>query len=64
MHLADLSSYVKVQEQTSALYRRPDAWAREAVLNVAHSGKFSSDRTITEYARGIWKAQACPVDQT
>jgi starch phosphorylase len=63
MHLADLSSYVSIQEQAGALYQQPDAWARRAILNVAHSGKFSSDRTIMEYARGIWKAEACRVDQ-
>jgi starch phosphorylase len=63
MHLADLASYVKVQEQTGALYQQPDAWVRKAIFNVGHSGKFSSDRTIAEYARAIWRAQACPVDQ-
>ena len=40
----------------------PDAWARKAILNVAHSGKFSSDRTIAEYAADIWGAEPCPVD--
>jgi starch phosphorylase len=39
----------------------PDAWARQAILNVAGSGKFSSDRTITEYAADIWQVQPCPV---
>ena len=63
MHLADLTAYVKIQEQAGALYRQPDAWARRAIVNVGHSGKFSSDRTIMEYARGIWGAEACPVDQ-
>ena len=62
MHLADLTSYVKAQEQVSALYKQPDAWARKAILNVAHSGKFSSDRTIAEYAADIWGAEPCPVD--
>src|SRR5262245_16924702 len=51
MHLADLASYVRTQEQVGALYLQPDAWTRAAVKNVAHSGKFSSDRTIAEYAR-------------
>ncbi len=63
MHLADLTSYVKVQEQAGALYGQPDAWVRRAIVNVGHAGKFSSDRTIMEYARGIWRAEACPVDQ-
>ncbi len=62
MHLADLTSYVKIQEQAGALYRRPDAWAERAIKNVGHSGKFSSDRTIMEYARSIWTADACPVE--
>lgn len=62
MHLADLTSYVKAHEQVSTLYRQPDAWARKVILNVGHSGKFSSDRTIAEYAADIWRAEPCPVD--
>ena len=62
MHLADLSSYVKAQEQAGDLYRRPDAWARRAILNVGHSGLFSSDRTIAEYAADVWGAEPCLVD--
>ena len=62
MHLADLTSYVKAQERAGALYRQPDAWARKAILNVAHSGRFSSDRTIAEYAVDMWGAEPCPVD--
>jgi starch phosphorylase len=53
---------VKTQEQVSALYQQPDAWARKAILNVGHSGKFSSDRTIAEYAANVWGAEPCPVD--
>ena len=63
MHLADLSSYVTTQEQVGRLYAQPDAWARRAITNVAHSGRFSSDRTTQEYARDIWGAEPCPVDQ-
>ena len=63
MHLADLSAYVSTQEQVGQLYRQPEAWARRAILNVGHSGKFSSDRTIAEYAADIWGAEPCPVDQ-
>ena len=63
MHLADLSSYVGTQEQVGRLYQQPGAWARRSILNVAHSGRFSSDRTIMEYARGIWRAEPCSVDQ-
>jgi starch phosphorylase len=61
MHLADLTSYAQAQQRVSELYRLPDAWARKAILNVAASGKFSSDRTIAEYAREIWNAEPCPI---
>jgi starch phosphorylase len=61
MHLADLSSYVRSQEQVGLLYQKPDGWTSRAVKNVGHSGKFSSDRTISQYADEIWKAKACPV---
>lgn len=61
MHLADLSSYLEADKRLVQLYADPDAWARRAILNVAGSGKFSSDRTIAEYAAGIWNAEPCPV---
>jgi starch phosphorylase len=61
MHLADLTSYTQAQERLGQLYADPDAWARKAIINVACSGKFSSDRTIAEYAAGIWDAAPCPV---
>jgi starch phosphorylase len=63
MHLADLSSYIRTQEQVGRLYLQQSAWARRAIVNMGHSGKFSSDRTIIEYARGIWRAEPCSVDQ-
>jgi starch phosphorylase len=62
MHLADLTAYAKTQQGAARLYADADAWARKAILNVASSGKFSSDRTIAEYAAGIWDATPCPVD--
>ena len=46
---------------TVELYADADGWARKAVLNIAGSGKFSSDRTIAQYAAEIWNAKACPV---
>jgi glycogen phosphorylase len=61
-HLADLAAYIRTQEQVSALYTQPEAWVRKAILNVGHSGKFSSDRTIAEYAADIWQAKPCPVE--
>jgi starch phosphorylase len=61
MHLADLTSYCKTQDRVEALYAEPGAWAHKAILNVASSGKFSSDRTIAEYTSEIWKVEPCPV---
>ena len=62
MHLADLASYVRAQEQVGSLYLKPDDWTRRAIKNVGHSGKFSSDRTISQYASEIWNAKPCPVE--
>ena len=53
--LADYSSYISCQDEVDALYQRPHEWARISILNTASMGKFSSDRTIAEYARDIWK---------
>jgi starch phosphorylase len=61
MHLADLTSYLQAHEHIGGLYADPDAWAQKAILNVASAGKFSSDRTIAEYAADIWKLESCPV---
>jgi starch phosphorylase len=61
MHLADLTSYLEADANLCRLYADPDAWARRAILNVANSGKFSSDRTIAEYAGDIWHVTPCPV---
>ncbi len=61
MHLADLRSYLDADRQLLELYAEPDAWARKAILNIAGSGKFSSDRTIGQYAEEIWKVKPCPI---
>jgi starch phosphorylase len=61
MHLADLTSYVQAQDRLGDLYANPAEWARKAILNVASSGQFSSDRTIHEYATEIWKVEPCPI---
>jgi starch phosphorylase len=61
MNLADLTSYCNAQDRLGALYAEPGAWAQKAILNVASSGKFSSDRSIAEYASEIWKVEPCPV---
>ena len=60
MHLADLRSYLEADQRLQELYGVPYAWARKAILNVAGSGKFSSDRSIAEYAADIWNAKPCP----
>ncbi|MGA2248165.1 MAG: glycogen/starch/alpha-glucan phosphorylase [Verrucomicrobiota bacterium] len=61
MHLADLKSYLEADRKLVELYADQGAWAHKAILNVASSGKFSSDRTIAEYAKKIWDAKPCPV---
>jgi starch phosphorylase len=61
MHLADLKSYLEADERLCALYTDPNEWARKAILNVAASGKFSSDRTIAQYAEEIWNVKPCPI---
>jgi glycogen phosphorylase len=61
MHLADLRSYLEASQRLSDQYAEPEGWARKAILNVARSGKFSSDRTIAEYAADIWNAKPCVV---
>ena len=63
MHLADLKSYLDADERLRASYADPNEWASKAILNVAGSGKFSSDRTISEYAADIWNVQPCPVPE-
>jgi starch phosphorylase len=58
--LADFASYVACQEEVSRAYLEPERWTRTAILNVARTGPFSSDRTIGEYAREIWGVQPVP----
>jgi glycogen phosphorylase len=61
MHLADLKSYLAADQSLCELYAGGGEWAQKAILNVAGSGKFSSDRTIAQYAAEIWNAKPCPV---
>ena len=61
MLLADYASYVACQEEVGKLYRDRDEWARRAILNTAGMGKFSSDRTVAEYARDIWDVKTLAV---
>uniref|UniRef100_A0A672I2D6 Alpha-1,4 glucan phosphorylase n=1 Tax=Salarias fasciatus TaxID=181472 RepID=A0A672I2D6_SALFA len=51
---ADYEAYIKCQEKVSALYKDPTAWTKMVIHNIAGCGKFSSDRTISQYAREIW----------
>ena len=62
LHLADLGSYSEAHQKLGQLYRDQDEWQRRAILNIAASGRFSSDRTIAEYAREIWGAKPCAIE--
>jgi glycogen phosphorylase len=55
--LADYQSYIDTQDKVAALYQNQEEWTRHAILNVANMGKFSSDRTIAEYAKNIWNVK-------
>ena len=61
LHLADLTSYAQAHAKLADAYARPEDWTRTAILNIAASGQFSSDRTIAEYAKDIWNVEACRV---
>lgn len=60
MLLADYAAYVASQEQAGQLYRDPPAWMHKPVLNVAGIGRFSTDRTIREYAETIREVKPLP----
>ena len=53
--LADFDSYCQAQEKIAKEYADPKTWARKCLINIANSGKFSSDRTIEDYVKDIWK---------
>lgn len=53
--LQDFADYVRAQEEANQAYRDQDRWDRMSLMNIAHCGKFSSDRTIQQYAKEIWK---------
>jgi starch phosphorylase len=59
LHLADLKSYGEAHERVGELYADKEEWSCKAILNIAASGKFSSDRTILEYASQIWRLEPC-----
>ncbi|WP_404360039.1 glycogen/starch/alpha-glucan phosphorylase [Methylotuvimicrobium sp. KM1] len=60
--LADFNAYRECQDSIDTVYRDRTRWNRMSVLNTARSGKFSSDRTIAEYCRDIWKVESVPID--
>ena len=63
LHLADLRSYSDAHARLGELYADQEGWSRKAVLNIAASGAFSSDRTIAEYAKEIWQARAYSIPE-
>src|SRR5262249_45569738 len=60
MNLADLRAYLEADARLCEAYADSGGWVGKAILNIAGSGKFSSDRAITQYAREIGQATACP----
>jgi starch phosphorylase len=62
LHLADLESYGQAHSRLGAAYTDREEWLRKMILNIAASGRFSSDRTIAEYAATIWRAEPCKVE--
>ncbi|HMP74949.1 MAG TPA: glycogen/starch/alpha-glucan phosphorylase [Kiritimatiellia bacterium] len=60
-HLADFDPYMKCQAEVAKVFSDPQEWARRAILNVARMSKFSSDRTIREYADDIWDLKPCAI---
>lgn len=60
MVLADFEAFMKAQNKVDELYKQPECWAEMAILNTARMGKFSSDRTIHQYATDIWNLKALP----
>jgi starch phosphorylase len=61
-HCADYASYIACQERVARAYEDAKDWTRRSILNVAHMGRFSSDRTIRQYADEIWKVRPVQVD--
>ncbi len=60
LHIADLGAYLAAQDQVSQLFTNTSQWSEKAILNVARMGKFSSDRSIQEYASDIWGIRSWP----
>ena len=62
--LADYSAYAECQRGVDAIYRDTERWTRMSILNSAHSGHFSSDRSIQDYCSNIWRVERVPVEFT
>ena len=60
--LDEFAAYVAKQDEIAKVYEDPARWSRMCLMNIANSGKFSTDRTIAEYAKEIWHITPCPVD--
>ncbi len=56
--LADYASYIAKQDEVAKLYQNQEEWSRKAILNVARMAKFSSDRSIGDYANNIWNVKS------
>jgi len=63
MNLADMRSFIDAQARIDSDYRDEEAWSRKAILNIARTGRFSSDRTIADYAREIWNVKPVQVSR-
>jgi starch phosphorylase len=61
MVLADFKAYINCQKRVTETYLKKSEWIKKSIINVANMGKFSSDRTIKEYAKDVWKVKSIPI---
>jgi starch phosphorylase len=59
---ADYAAYIEAQERVNEMWRNPTEWTKKSILNTARSGKFSSDRTIQQYADEIWRVKPVRIE--
>jgi starch phosphorylase len=60
--LADFGSYLESQGQVERAYLEPERWTRMSILNTARMGRFSSDRSIADYCRDVWRVEPVPIE--